>query len=303
MTVKTFHGVRSSADGTFDGGPSDVAIVGAPLDLGAAERPGARFGPDAIRTAPYLSGQLHHMAFGVPVFGTLAVVDAGDSEVVPGGYGESIDLLRAKTLKVAPNTRCLVTLGGDNSVVLASMEAVAQIHGPISLIHFDAHTDTWGDDFPGLTHATVLRRAIEQGIIRRGHQIGIRGYGHSPALLKWGEENGLHCWSMDDVNTLGMPEVIQSVLQQTTGPVYLTIDIDVLDPAHAPGTGTPEPGGLTSRELLSAVRAFTRNLDIVGFDVVEVSPPYDHADITAVVANRCVHELLAAKAHRLVNQG
>jgi agmatinase len=301
MKNTTFHAVRLSADGTFDNGPSDVAIIGAPIDMGATERPGARFGPDAIRTAPYLSGQVHHMTFGVPVFGTLAVVDTGDSNVVPGSLDESIDQLRVKARKVAPNTRCLVTLGGDNSVVLPPLEALAEIHGPLALIHFDAHTDTWGEDFPGLTHATVLRRAIEQGIVRRGHQIGIRGFGHSRGLLRWGEENGLTCWSMDDVNTMGISEVIESVLEQTTGPVYVTIDIDALDPAHAPGTGTPEPGGLTSRELLAAVRAFTRNLDVVGFDVVEVSPPYDQSDITAVIANRCVHELLAAKAHRLVS--
>jgi agmatinase len=302
VKVKTFHGVRESADGTFDGGTSDVAIVGAPIDLGASERPGARFGPDAIRTAPYLSGQVHHMTFDVPVFGALSVVDTGDSEVAIGSFEGSIDLLRGKTRKVAQNTRCLVTLGGDNSVVLPSLEAVAAEHGPVALVHFDAHTDTWGSDFPGLTHATVLRRAIEQGIVRYGHQLGIRGYTHSHQLLQWGRENGLTCWSMDDIDTLGIREVISSVLIQTEGPVYLTIDIDVLDPAYAPGTGTPEPGGLTSRELLAAVRAFTRNLDVVGFDVVEVSPPYDCADTTAIIANRCVHEMLAAKAHRMAHQ-
>jgi arginase family enzyme len=154
--------------------------------------------------------------------------------------------------RAAANTRCLVTLGGDNSVVLPPLEVLAARYGPLALLHFDAHTDTWGDDTPRLTHATVVRRAMEQGLIRRGHQIGVRGYGPSKEILRWGEENGLTCRNMEDIDELGITEVVQSILAQVTGAVYVSIDIDVLDPAYAPGTGTPEPGGLTSRELLYA---------------------------------------------------
>ncbi|WP_283133084.1 agmatinase [Rhizohabitans arisaemae] len=302
MRMKTFHGVPESDDGRIQGRSTDIAILGAPIDLGAADRPGARFGPDAIRNAPYLSGEIFHIPLETQVFAHTAVVDVGDCDVSIASHVQSIDNLRKKAREVVSNTGCLVTLGGDNSVVLPVMEAVAERHGPVAFVHFDAHTDTWGERTPKLTHATVVRRAVEQGLIRRGHQIGIRGYGPFGEVLRWGEENGLTVWSMDTIEELGFNEVIQSVLMQVTGPVYLSIDIDALDPAYAPGTGTPEPGGLTSRELLSAVRILARNLDVVGFDVVEVSPPYDQSEITAIVANRCVMELLSAKTHRARNE-
>jgi len=298
MRVSTFHGVPESTDGRIEGRASDVAIVGAPLDLGAADRPGARFGPDAIRTAPYLAGEIYHLALETKVFAYTAVVDAGDSDISIADHVQSIDNLRKKLREVVANTGCLVTLGGDNSIVLPALEAVVEQHGPISLVHFDAHTDTWGDDTDRLMHATVIRRAVEQGLIRRGHQIGIRGFGPFGEVLRWGEENGLTVWSMDTIEQLGLDEVVQSILLQLTGPVYLSVDIDVLDPAYAPGTGTPEPGGLTTRELLRAIRTLARNLDVVGFDVVEVSPPYDTSEITAIAANRCVMELLGAKTRR-----
>lgn len=302
MPPTTFHGLPSGPDGRFEGNVSDLAIIGAPIDTGVGDRPGTRYGPDAIRRAPYLEGEIYHMAFETDVFKYLAVVDAGDSKVAISSHTASIANLREKAGEVVANTRCLVTLGGDNSIVLPTLQAVVAQHGPVSFVHFDAHTDTWGEDSPVLTHATVVRRAVEEGLIRRGHQIGIRGFGPQAHILQWGTENGLTTWTMEDVDDLGIAEVVQSVLGQVTGPTYLSIDIDALDPAFAPGTGTPEPGGLTSRELLGAVRTLCRNLDIVGFDVVEVSPPYDSADITAIVANRCVMELLGAKVHRARNE-
>jgi agmatinase len=286
-------------DGRFQGRSSDVAIIGAPIDLGAGDRPGARYGPDAIRTAPYLSGELYHMEFQTEIFKYLSVVDAGNSPVPVASHDGAIANLRKFASTVVANTDRLVTLGGDNSIVLPVLEALAERHGPVALVHFDAHTDTWGADLPALTHATVIRRAVERGLLRHGHQIGIRGYGPPADVLQWGEENGLTCWNMEDIEESGLTEVIQVVCERVSGPAYLSIDIDVLDPAFAPGTGTPEPGGLTSRELLGAVRTLARHLDLVGMDVVEVSPPYDHADITATAANRCVMEFLAATAHRL----
>lgn len=295
----TFHDVPVSADGQFQGRFSDFAILGAPLDTGAADRPGARYGPDAIRRAPYLTGEIHPVHWGTQVFAYLAIVDAGDAPVVVGSHPESIEQLRVRTRAVAANTNCLILLGGDNSVVLPALEAAHSKHGPVTLVHFDAHTDTWGSGSGRLTHATVVRRALEAGLLRDGHQIGIRGFGPTAETLQWGHEQGLTTWTMEDIDDLGIGKVLHAILAQTSGPVYLSIDIDVLDPAFAPGTGTPEPGGLSSRELLKAVRVLSRNLNLVGCDVVEVSPPYDQSDITAVVANRCVLEVLSGRAHRV----
>lgn len=297
----TLHGLPESPDGRFGRRESDVAVIGAPIDGGVGDRPGARFGPDAIRRAPYLSGEIHHLDHGTDVFAHLAVVDTGDSAVPVGSYEGAIDNLLKKARGVVAHTRCLVTLGGDNSVLLPALQAVTEKTGPVALVHFDAHTDTWGDTTDRLTHATVVRRAVEQGLVRRCHQIGIRGFGPQQHILRWGEENGLTTWTAADIDEMGVREVVQAVLSQINGPVYLSIDIDVLDPAYAPGTGTPEPGGLTSRELLGAVRTLTRNLDIVGMDVLEVSPPYDHAEITAIVANRCLMELFGSLAHKAVS--
>ncbi|MDQ3152098.1 MAG: agmatinase [Actinomycetota bacterium] len=298
MRVRTFHGVPDSPDGRRHGKPSDIAILGAPIDTGAGDRPGARFGPDAIRCAPYLVGEIHPLTWDTEVFKYLTVVDAGDSPVSVGSHIDSIEGLRRKARQVVANTSCLLTLGGDNSVVLPALEAVVGKHGPVTLLHFDAHTDTWGHDTARLTHATVLRRAVERNLIRRGHHIGVRGFGPPAEILRWGTAHCLTCWTMEDIDELGMDEIIHNMLREVSGPAYLSVDIDVLDPAYAPGTGTPEPGGLTSRELLKAVRVLARNLNLVGYDIVEVSPPYDHGDITAIVANRCVMELLAATAHR-----
>lgn len=299
MANSTFHGVPRSDNGRFGGEPSDVAILGAPLDTGAGARPGARFGPDAIRRAPYLTGEINSLAWDTEVFKYLAIVDVGDAPVVAGSHPESIDALRTRANGVAPHTTCLVTLGGDNSITLPALEAVVARHGPVDLVHFDAHTDTWGHDTPRLTHATVVRRAVEAGLVRQGHQIGIRGFGPSREILQWGTRNGLTCWTMEDIDEIGINEVLHAVLAQVGGQVYVSVDIDVVDPAYAPGTGTPEPGGMTSRELLRSIRVLARNLNVVGCDIVEVSPPYDHADITAVLANRCLLELLAARADQL----
>lgn len=299
MLPTTFHGVPDSADGRFEGRTSDFAILGVPLDTGAADRPGARYGPDAIRRAPYLTGEIHPIHWGTQVFNYLAVVDVGDAPVVIGSHPESIEQLRERTRAIAANTNCLILLGGDNSVVLPALEAAQARHGPVTLIHFDAHTDTWGAGSGRLTHATVIRRALEAGLLRDGHQIGIRGFGPTAETLQWGREHGLTTWTMEDIDDLGISKIVHAILAQTSGPAYLSIDIDVLDPAFAPGTGTPEPGGLSSRELLKAVRVLSRNLNLVGCDVVEVSPPYDQSDITAIIANRCVLEILSGHAHRV----
>lgn len=301
MPTATFHGLPESPDGRFEGRPSDVAIIGAPTDLGAGDRPGPRYGPTAIRNAPYLDGELYHMGFDTDIFKYIGVVDAGNSSVPVASFSGALANLQELAGKVVPNTGCLTTLGGDHSITLPLLRAVTARHGPVALVQLDAHTDTWEATEPVLTHATVIRRAVEEGLIRHGHQIGIRGYGPPADVLRWGLENGLQTWTMDDIDDLGLADALGRIIAETEGPTYLTVDIDVLDPAYAPGTGTPEPGGLSSRQLLRSIRTLVRNLDIVGFDVVEVSPPFDTSEITAVVANRCVMEMLAATTHRLRN--
>ncbi|MFI6522293.1 arginase family protein [Spirillospora sp. NPDC050679] len=299
MRARTFHGIEESPEGRVGGrSPSDVAVLGAPFDSGAGSRAGARYGPDAVRTAPYLGGEVYHIAFGTRVFQKLAVVDVGDAEVAPVSHTGSLDNLRKRAREVVGNTGCLVTLGGDQSIVLPVLEAEAERHGPVALVHFDPRGDIAdpGDGPP--RDGTVIRRAVEQGLVRHGHQIGMRGYGPVDAEPAWAVDNGLLPWPMSVVDERGMAAVVEEVLGSVSGPVHLSVDIGVLDPAFAPGTGAPEPGGLTSRELLTALRVLTRNLDVVGVDVTEVCPPYDNAETTAIAANRCVMEVLAAKAAR-----
>ena len=296
MQRKTFHGVPKSDDGRFEGRVSDVAILGVPLDSGVSHRSGARHGPRAIRCAPYLSGEVYSFAWQSEAFKFISVVDVGDIEVAEASHRQAIDAILRRARAIVPNTACLLSLGGDHSITFPLLQAVVDRYGPVDLVQLDAHTDTWRHDTSQLTHATVIRRAKEAGLIRKGSQIGIRGLGHSADILRWGSENSLHCWTMDDIQELGIDEVLHAVIERSDHPTYLTIDIDIVDPAFAPGTGTPEPGGLCSREFLRIIRILARGLKLVGCDVVEVSPPFDHAEITSILANRCVLELLAARA-------
>ncbi|MGW2812644.1 agmatinase [Streptomyces sp. NPDC001415] len=286
----------------------DVVILGAPLDGGTTHRPGARFGPAAIRQACYLpqNGIRRSLALGVDPLTELSVYDAGDVPCYSGELGRSVRQIEAAVRRVAALGAIPVVLGGDHTIALPDMSAVARHHGRgrIAMLHFDAHADT-GDieSGPLYGHGKPMRQLIESGAVRgdRFFQIGLRGYYPEPETLRWMADQGMRSYDMSEITARGLDdcltEVFRSAMEDCVG-VYLSVDVDVVDPGHAPGTGTPEPGGLTSRQLLDAVRRIAYELPVVGAEVVEVSPPYDHAEITAYLGNRIVLETLSGIARR-----
>ncbi|MGQ0797187.1 MAG: agmatinase [Methanobacteriota archaeon] len=287
----------------------DVAIVGAPFDEGTSNRPGARYGPRAIRAASYLAGDIWSIQLEVDTFRAIRCVDAGDAPVVPARPERAHRVIREKVRRVAAAGVVPIVLGGDHSITYPSAAAVSEVHRPrkVGVVHFDAHADT-GKDLYGalLSHGTPMRRLIEEGWIdgRNFVQVGLRGYWPDRETFRWMRERGMRWHTMVEIEERGMPAVLEdAVAEALDGPdaVYLSVDIDVLDPAAAPGTGTPEPGGLSARELLRAVREVVRRTDVVAMDVVEVSPPYDHAEVTAMAAHRCVLEALSALAAKRVS--
>jgi agmatinase len=286
---------------------SRAVIVGAPFDGGATHRPGARFGPQAIRTTDYLphDGSRPHLALHVDPLKDLAVTDAGDVEMPPGEIERSLDALRQAVSTVAA-TSIPVILGGDHSIALPDVQGVAE-HvgwGRVSVVHFDAHADTGEDQWGALYgHGTPMRRLVESGAVRgdRFLQIGLRGYWPGPETLAWMDAQGFRSYEMTEVVARGLDECLTEAFAIATDDcdgVFLSIDVDVVDPGMAPGTGTPEPGGLTSRQLLDAVRRCALELPVVGVDVVEVAPAYDPAEVTAYLANRVVLEALSGIAAR-----
>ena len=285
----------------------DLAIVGAPLDWATTYRAGARFGPRAIRQANYITGAgVHHLGLGVLPLQVLRLADAGDALCPPGDIEAGHEAIKQKVAGVLGADCIPLVLGGDHSITLPSATAVADKHGhgKVGLIHFDAHADT-GEDSWGvlLSHGTPMRRLIESGAYAGKNfvQVGLRGYWPPPHIVDWMKEQGMRWHLMREIEERGFDAVLDDAITEALdGPelVYLSVDIDVLDPAHAPGTGTPEPGGLTSVELLRAVRRIASDLHLVGMDVVEVSPPYDSADITAAAANRVVLEVITGVAVR-----
>ena len=305
----TFLGVQRcdlSDATTFEG--ADVVVVGAPFDGGTSHRPGTRFGPQAIRSTDYLAhdGSRPSLALGVDGLRDLRVLDAGDVEMPPGHIERALDALTEAVATVAASGAIPVVLGGDHSVTLADVTGVARHHGAgrVSVVHFDAHADTGDIEFGSLYgHGQPMRRLIESGAARgdRFLQIGLRGYWPGPETLAWMAEQGMRSYEMTEIGARGLGRCLDEAFTIATDDcdgVFLSVDIDVADPAHAPGTGTPEPGGLSARELLDAVRRVCLELPVVGIDVVEVSPPYDSADITAALANRVVLESLSAIARR-----
>jgi agmatinase len=285
----------------------DVVIVGAPTDTAVTHRPGARFGPRAIRAASYLCRNIHHLGLGVQPLKILRVFDYDDADVIPGDIERTNEAIRKKVGEVAEAGAIPIVLGGDHSITFPSASAVADVmgHGRLGVVHFDAHADTGSDSWGVLlSHGTPMRRLIESGAVpgRAFVQVGLRGYWPTPELFDWMREQGMRWHTMHDIQRRGFDAVLTEAIESASagldgpGRIYLSVDIDVLDPAFAPGTGTPEPGGLTARELLSAVREVTLRTKLAGADVVEVSPPYDPAGITAEVAHRVVLEMLSALA-------
>jgi agmatinase len=279
----------------------DVAILGAPTDDLVSDRPGTRFAPRAIRAASCPPGP--HLEAGIDAFAELRIVDFGDAPVVPADPGRSHAAIEALVGEVVDAGALPVTLGGDHSITEPCVTAVAKRSGPVGLLHFDTHTDTGREVF-GVehSHGTPMYRLVEAGSVTgaRYAQIGLRGYWPGPAEFEWQRQHGIASFFMHDVRDLGIKEVVARALAHAgKGPVYLTVDVDVLDPAFAPGTGTPEPGGMTSVDLLWAVREIASTVELVGADVVEVIPTgVGSADITALVAERVVREVLTGLARR-----
>ncbi|MCH7583900.1 MAG: agmatinase [Acidobacteria bacterium] len=302
----SFAGVpRRTIDDLGDAG---AVIIGAPFDWGTTSRPGARFGPKAIRDADYLdlNGSRPHLDTGIDPLATLSVVDVGDIHVVPGYMEESIERIRSAVTSIARAGAVPIVLGGDHTITFPDAGGVADVigHGDVALIHFDAHADT-ADTHYGMLHGhgTPMRRLIESGAVP-GHrfvQIGLRGYWPPPDVVEWMRDRDMKSYFMSEITARGLDVVVDDAVQHAANEakgVFVSVDIDVVDPGSAPGTGTPEPGGITPRQLLDTVRRLGRELNIVGADIVEVSPAYDTADVTALLANRVVLELLNGMAQR-----
>jgi len=287
---------------------ADVIILGAPIDSGTSHRSGAKFGPQAIRGGDYLphDGERPHMALRTDGLKDLKVLDAGDL-IMPGGdLKKSLEVLAVATEKISRAGIIPVILGGDHSIASADVAGIAAHRGlgKISMIHFDAHADTGDSQFGALEgHGTPMRQLIDSGAVRgdRFLQLGLRGYWPDNETLEWMRDQGMRSYEMTEIHHRGLNTVLDESFARLTDEcdgVFLSVDIDVVDPGMAPGTGTPEPGGMTSRELLESVRRICLELPVVGIDVVEVAPPFDSADITAILANRVVLEALSAIAKR-----
>jgi agmatinase len=277
----------------------DAAILGAPMDDLVSDGPGTRHGPRAIRAASALPGA--HLEAGIDAFTSLRVVDFGDAPVLPADAPRSHHAIEDTVGAVVAAGAIPIVLGGDHSIAEPDIRPCAAAHGPVGLVHFDAHTDTAPQCFGAeLSHGTPMYRLVEAGLVdpSRYVQIGLRGYWPDQAVFDWQRERGITSLFMHDLRDRGISRVVHDAIAVVgDGPMFVSVDIDVLDPAFAPGTGTPEPGGMTSAELLWACRALAAELQLVGADVVEVSPAaIGTKDITALVAARAVHELLTGIA-------
>jgi agmatinase len=278
-----------------------VAIVGAPTDDLVSDRPGARFGPRAIRAASCPPGP--HLEAGIDAFAELRIVDFGDAAVLPADPARSHAAIEALVAEVLEAGAVPIVLGGDHSIAEPDLRACAAKHGPLGLVHFDTHADTGTEVFGvELSHGTPMYRLVEAGAVdpKRYVQIGLRGYWPGPAEFEWQAARGITALFMHDVRDLGIREVVRAAIEVVgAGPAYLSVDVDVLDPGFAPGTGTPEPGGMTPVDLLWAVRTVAERVELVGAEVVEVCPQkIGSLDPTALVAERTVREILTGIALR-----
>jgi agmatinase len=288
---------------TNEVGRWDVAVVGVPFDAGTSYRPGARFGPAAIRQGSRLL-RPYNPELRISPFDVVQVVDAGDVACTPFDIEAAVGQIERAADDLLDRGSRLVALGGDHTIALPLLRATAKRHGPVALVHFDAHLDTWDTYFGArYTHGTPFRRAWEEDLLLQGMaaHVGTRGSLYGASDLE--DDDRMEFWRVSalEVGDLGVADVIDSLRQRIgSAPVYISIDVDVLDPAHAPGTGTPEAGGLTSRELLALIRGLD-GANVVGADVVEVAPAYDHAEITSIAAANVAYELLCLLANALTS--
>ena len=274
----------------------DVAIVGVPFDAGTSYRPGARFGPQAVRQASRQLRTNYHPNYDVEPFKVQQVADAGDITCNPFNIDEAIKQIEDGATELLNKVGSIVTIGGDHTIALPLLRAVNKKCGqPVALVHFDAHLDTWDTYFGApYTHGTPFRRAREEGLFLddASMHVGIRGPLYSRDDLKEDADLGFKIIHCDDFQTQSIDQIVKRIRDRVgDNPLYLSIDIDVLDPAHAPGTGTPEIAGMTSREMLNVLRGLS-GMNLVSADVVEVAPAYDHAELTSTAAATIVYELI-----------
>jgi len=272
----------------------DVAIVGIPFDAGTSYRPGARFGPQAIRQASRHLRTQYHPAYDTEPFAEQQVADAGDISCNPYNIEKAVLEIQKAATDLLGKVDRIISLGGDHTIALPLLRAVNHYHGPVALVHFDAHLDTW-DTYYGApyTHGTPFRRAAEEKLFLESASmhVGIRGPLYSRDDLKNDKELGFKVIHCDEFQSEGIDHVVKRIRDRVgDNPMYLSIDIDVLDPAHAPGTGTPEIAGMSSRELVGVLRGLA-GLNIISADVVEVCPAYDHAELTSLSAATTVFEI------------
>jgi agmatinase len=299
--LEPYHGIptfmRLPASREFE--DIEVAVVGIPFDSGASHRAGTRFGPRKIREASLLLWG-YNQVLGVAPTDELAIVDYGDVSTIAVDINATMGNITSEVGGILEKDVTVVALGGDHSISLPLLRAHSSRFGPPAVIHFDSHPDTWDYEFKDqpYSHGTPFRRALEEELIDTSAylQVGIRGPTSWASDLSTAEEMGARILTIDRVFEMGIPAVIDT-MQEIVGkrPVYISLDIDSVDPAFAPGTGTPEVGGLSSYQILQLVRGLN-NLNLIGFDLVEVSPPYDHGDITAILASNLAFEFISLLA-------
>jgi agmatinase len=279
----------------------DIAIVGVPFDGGSSFRPGARFGPAAVREASRLLRPGYHPELDVEPAYERQIVDAGDIACTPYDIARAVREIEEQALPLLGGDKKLISIGGDHTIALPMLRALNKVRGPVALLHFDAHLDTWDVYFDQpVTHGTIFRRAFEEGLFieEKSMHVGIRGPVYDRDDFLRDHQFGFQIIRCSDLDVIGVPAAIQRIKDRVgDAPVYVSIDIDVLDPSYAPGTGTPEMGGLHSRELLAILRGLN-GINIVGADIVEVAPAYDHASITALAGATVAFDLLGLMVNR-----
>ncbi|AME06967.1 agmatinase [Bacillus siamensis] len=276
----------------------DFVITGIPFDSGQSFRTGARFGPEAVRDFSILL-RPYNPEQNIKIFDYVSGVDYGDIPVVPGYFKETYKKIEEGIYSIAEKGIIPITIGGDHSITLGELRALKKIHGPVALLQFDAHSDTWDSYFEQkYNHGTVFRRAIEEGLIdvSRSIQIGMRGGLYGEEDLMDAKNLGLEVFTTNEYKKLGVEKMLDVIHQRVgSGPVFLSFDIDFLDPVYAPGTGTPEVSGASIDDALAFVRGLT-DIDFIGFDLVEVLPAYDHGQITAAAAANIIYEFVTLTA-------